>query len=161
MAVVFIGVGSNLGDRKKNLRLAIAKLSEIGRNLLCSHVYRTNPYGFIEQPKFLNMVIRMETDLFPEVLLSQLLHIETIMGRIRTQKWGPRVIDLDILFYDTLILKTPHLTLPHPDLHNREFVLRPLIDIDPYFIHPGFGKCIKELWENLKREGYPKQEKEF
>lgn len=158
MAITFIGIGSNLGERKSYIRLALEKISSLGKNLCYSHVYRTKPYGETAQPDFLNMVVKMETDLSPETLLEHLLSIETELGRKRTKKWGPRTIDLDILFYDNLILTTPKLTIPHPDLQNRAFVLKPLMDIDPSFVHPILGKTIAELWENLRTRDDQRQE---
>ncbi|MCX7882629.1 MAG: 2-amino-4-hydroxy-6-hydroxymethyldihydropteridine diphosphokinase [Brevinematales bacterium] len=159
MAVAFIGIGTNLGNKKQSLRYTLARLSSLGRNLSCSHVYRTKPYGELNQPNFLNMAVRMTTELPPHELLTQLLRIEEELGRKRTVKWGPRTIDLDLLFYDDLVLSTETLVLPHPDLHNRVFVLQPLMDIDPDFVHPLLHKTIRELWESLTQEDYQRQEK--
>ncbi|MFN4216773.1 MAG: 2-amino-4-hydroxy-6-hydroxymethyldihydropteridine diphosphokinase [Brevinematales bacterium] len=158
MPITFIGIGSNLEDRKKHIRKALEYLSMLGKNLYFSHVYRTKPYGVINQPDFINMVVRMETNLSPEELLVHLLQIEKQLGRVRTEKWGPRTIDLDILFYDQVVIHTPHLLIPHPDLQNRLFVLRPLMDIDPSFVHPKLGKTIAELWQELMTKDYQMQE---
>ncbi|URA10993.1 2-amino-4-hydroxy-6-hydroxymethyldihydropteridine diphosphokinase [Thermospira aquatica] len=159
MAQVFLGLGSNQGKRKSYLRKALKEIEALGEHMVASHVYRTKPYGFTHQPDFLNMVVRIETSLAPEDLLEKLLDIESRLGRIRQQKWGPRTIDIDLLFYDQHIIKLPHLVVPHPDLHNRDFVLRPMMDIDPDFFHPELKKTIRELW-NILKEAHPPQEKE-
>ena len=105
----------------------------------------TEPWGVRDQPKFINMAAKMETSLGPEKLLNILKKIEVEMGRIPTIRWGPRVIDLDILFYDDLIMKTPDLEIPHPGIKDREFVLRPLAEIAPDKVHPVLKKSVKEL----------------
>ena len=113
-------------------------------------MYETEPWGIKDQPKFINMAIETETDKKPEELLRVLKEIEKEIGRTETTKWGSRVIDLDILFYDDLILKTQALEIPHPLLHERAFVLKPLCDIAPDKKHPVTGKTVKEMIENLK-----------
>jgi len=158
MAVVFVGIGSNI-EPKKHIREALQRLSRVGSQCVCSHVYRTKPYGFLHQPDFLNMVVRLHTDLSPLDLLQALLGIEQQLGRVRTQKWGPRTIDLDMLFYDTIIMKTPELSLPHPEIPKRWFVLRPLMDIDPDFVHPELGETIRSLYERLIQADGQREEK--
>jgi 2-amino-4-hydroxy-6-hydroxymethyldihydropteridine diphosphokinase len=148
---VFIGLGSNLGDRKKNLQDAITRLQESGFVTIVSisRFYDTEAQGFKDQPDFLNCVIKVMTPLEPEELLAMLKEIEKKMGRTETERWGPRVIDLDILFYDTLVLRNNGLRIPHPDAHKRWFVLKPMSDIDPDFEHPVLKKSIRQLLEEL------------
>lgn len=151
MSIVSISIGSNLGHRKENCKQALRFLQANGILIKKqSQMYETEPWGVKDQPKFINMVIEVETDKKPEELLRILKEIEKEIGRSETIKWGPRVIDLDILFYDDLILKIPGLEIPHPLLHEREFVLKPLCDIAPDKKHPVTGKTVKEILENLK-----------
>lgn len=150
MSIAYISIGSNLGDREENCRKAI-KLIEIKGIAVRkqSRMYETEPWGIKDQPKFINMAIEVETDKKPEELLRVLEEIEKEIGRKETVKWGPRIIDLDILFYDDLILKTPDLEIPHPLLHEREFVLKPLCEIAPDKKHPVTGKTVKEMAASL------------
>ncbi len=151
MSTVYISIGSNLGDREDNCRKAIKFLKENGIAVKKqSSMHETEPWGVKAQPKFINMAIEVETDKKPEELLRVLEEIEKEIGRTETVKWGPRVIDLDILFYDDLILKIPGIEIPHPLLHEREFVLKPLCEIAPNKKHPITGKTVKEMIENLK-----------
>jgi 2-amino-4-hydroxy-6-hydroxymethyldihydropteridine diphosphokinase len=138
--LVTLALGTNLGDRPGNLREAIAALPPAVTVLEQSFVYETPPWGVIDQPSFLNMVIKGVTLLQPRDLLKNLKGLETRLGRIPSIHYGPRKIDIDILFYDNLILETPELTLPHPHLHERAFVLVPLADLAPEQIHPVYGK---------------------
>ncbi len=127
MARVFIGIGSNIGDRKENIKKAIKLLGKEGCKIeKISKIIETVPVGGPPQPKFLNAAIKIKTDLSPPRLLNKLKKIEKVMGRKRTVRWGPRIIDLDILLYDKLTLKTKKLTIPHPRMWQREFVLKPL-----------------------------------
>ena len=142
---VYIALGTNLGERLENLRAAIAALTQKATLLAESHIYETPPWGYEDQPDFLNMVVKVETNLEPEGLLNYLKQIEAKLGREKSVRWGPRLIDLDILFYDELIIDTPPLIIPHPHLHERAFVLVPLADIAPGFTHPIFRRSIKEL----------------
>nr|WP_262370095.1 2-amino-4-hydroxy-6-hydroxymethyldihydropteridine diphosphokinase [Dictyoglomus thermophilum] len=114
-----------------------------------SSIIETEPYGFKEQGKFLNGVILIETDLDPFDLLNLLLNIEKEMGRERKIRWGPRNIDLDIIFYDDLVINTDNLKIPHPDAHNRTFVMGPLSEIDPDFVHPVLNKKVKDIYLKL------------
>ena len=147
-----IGLGSNLGERDKNIRTALEKMQEKGIELLrVSSVLETEPYGYTDQPKFLNAVCLVETNLTPDQLLDALLEIEKEMGRVRERKWGPRIIDLDIIFYEDLVLESERLIVPHPDMHNRWFVLAPLAEICPDYVHPKLKKTVRELLQELTR----------
>jgi 2-amino-4-hydroxy-6-hydroxymethyldihydropteridine diphosphokinase len=151
MHSVIIAIGTNLGNRRKNINIAIQKMKENGIDVeKISPVYETAPYGYTEQPAFLNCAILGKTNLSPHELLDTLLSIEKEMGRVRKIHWGPRIIDLDIIFYDNLIIDEPNLKIPHPDMQNREFVLKPISDIAPCFVHPKFCKTVKTLYEELK-----------
>ncbi len=145
MPIIYLALGTNLGNRFANLRLAIAALPPAIRVLKQSPVYETPPWGLTDQPAFLNMVLKGETALAPVELLKHLKLLETGLGRLPAVRWGPRLIDMDILFYDDLTLATPGLTIPHPRLHERAFVLVPLADLAPDFVHPVFGKPVREL----------------
>lgn len=143
---VYIGIGSNLGNREENCLKAIRLMEEQGIKVVKrSSLYETEPWGVKDQPMFINMVIEAETELTPQELLRVLKSIESAMGRVETKRWGPRLIDLDILFYDDMILDTPELRIPHPYIHERPFVLRPLGEIAPELEHPVLKKKIKEL----------------
>lgn len=147
-----IALGSNLGDREMNLKTALVKMKERGMYIeKLSSFVETEPYGYTDQPKFLNAVCLVETDLPPRALLNTLLAIEREMGRVRTVKWGPRVIDLDIVFYEDLIVNEEGLIIPHPDAHNRLFVLEPLSEIAPDLVHPVLKKTVQELLIELKQ----------
>jgi 2-amino-4-hydroxy-6-hydroxymethyldihydropteridine diphosphokinase len=143
--VIYLSLGSNLGDRLVNLRNAIAFLPPKVQSVVQSSIYETEPWGYSDQPAFLNQIIKAETALDPLDLLAFLKEIELSMGRQETFRFGPRLIDLDILFYDNLILDTPKLTIPHPRIAERAFVLIPLADIAPDLYHPVFNKTIQEL----------------
>jgi len=147
MKQVFLGLGSNLGKREENLDTALHLIGEeIGADLILSSVYETEPWMFDSDSRFLNMVVRLATDLGPHELLGLLLGIEKKMGRIRKMaQYSSRVIDIDILFYEDLVMTAPDLKIPHPHIHERRFVLVPLVEIAPDFIHPVFHKTVKEL----------------
>ena len=150
---VYLALGSNLGDRHENMRQAVAALSPQVDIKAKSHIYETDPWGYEDQPKFLNMAVRGLTYLEPEQLLKHLKRLETALGRQMTFANGPRSIDIDILFFDDLILDTPVLTLPHPRLHERGFVLLPLMDIGPDLVHPLLKKSIRELTASSNLDG--------
>ena len=150
---VYLGMGSNMGDREKYLGDAVKALEahssiEVRR---VSEYLVTRPYGGVEQEDFLNGAVEIETILNPEELLEALHGIEKAAGRERKVHWGPRTRDVDILFYDRLIYESDDLVIPHPDLQNREFVLKPLGSIAPYLRHPASGKMVSELLRELGR----------
>jgi 2-amino-4-hydroxy-6-hydroxymethyldihydropteridine diphosphokinase len=150
MHIVHIGIGSNLGNRQENCLEAIRQLEQHGIEVIRrSSMIETEPWGVKDQPRFVNMAIEAATVLPPAQLLDLLKGIERGMGRTPTATWGPRIIDLDILFYDDLIIDAEDLTIPHPFLHEREFVLRPLAEIAPEKVHPLFGKTIEDLRQRL------------
>ena len=151
MSKVLVGVGSNLGDREFLIRKAVEAMRDLPRTLVVrvSSLYDTDPVGEVDQPAFLNAVVWLETTLEPRELLWQLLLIEKRMGRVRSQRWGPRPIDLDLLFYDDETISEPDLTVPHPEAHRRAFVLLPLQELDPDFVHPSTKESIKKLIKRL------------
>ncbi|WP_293831252.1 2-amino-4-hydroxy-6-hydroxymethyldihydropteridine diphosphokinase [uncultured Phascolarctobacterium sp.] len=150
MAIAYIALGSNLGDKEKNLRRALLLLTQQGVEVVrVSSFLSTEPYGVTDQPQFLNAVACVRTSLAPLALLDVLLATELAMGRVRLRHWGERNIDLDLLLYEDVVLDTPRLRLPHPDMQNRDFVLLPLAEIAPELKHPTLQKTIWELKENL------------
>ena len=150
---VFIALGTNLGDRHTNLRIARGSLSSQIALHQCSSIYKTPPWGFVEQPEFLNQVLEVRTALEPLPLLDALKAVEGQMGRLKTFRYGPRLIDLDILLYGQRILEMERLTLPHPRMHERAFVLVPLHEIAPNFLHPVFNETITSLLNMVDTEG--------
>ena len=145
-AITHIGIGSNIGDRQGNCEKAVGALNAKGIKVQKrSSMHETEPWGVKEQGKFINMVIEAETGLSPRELFDVLKGIEQEMGRVDSIKWGPRLIDLDILFYDDMVINMEHLTIPHPLLHEREFVLGPLCEIAPDKIHPVLRKTVVQL----------------
>jgi 2-amino-4-hydroxy-6-hydroxymethyldihydropteridine diphosphokinase len=147
----YIGLGSNLGDPAATLRAAAARLAGLGAVLASSPVYETDPVGLEEQPAFLNAAVLLRTTLAPLDLLEQLLAIEAEFHRERTVRWGPRTLDLDLLWYEGVEMDTARLALPHPRAHEREFVLRPLTDIEPDL--PLRGSTARELLAALPAQG--------
>jgi 2-amino-4-hydroxy-6-hydroxymethyldihydropteridine diphosphokinase len=150
---VYIALGTNLGDRLANLRAAIESMPPEIIVLAESHVYETPPWGYENQPAFLNMVIKAETGLEPEPLLAYLKQLEVGLGREQNLRWGPRLIDLDILFYDDLVLDSLPLVIPHPRLHERAFVLVPLMDVAPDLVHPVFRSRVSDFLAELETKG--------
>ena len=142
---VYLALGSNLGDRLANLKQAIDSLTPQMEVKAKSSVYETPPWGYEDQPKFLNQVIKAKTYLDPEPLLKHLKRLEVALGRKESFPNGPRLIDMDILFYDDLVLNNPSLVIPHPRLHERGFVLLPLMDISPDLVHPINQKSVREM----------------
>lgn len=149
MTQVYLGLGSNLGDREANLREALRRLGEQVALDSVSALYETPPLGPPDQPWYLNAACCGGTELGPRELLTFIKDIERGMGREPTVRWGPRVIDIDILFYDSLILHTPELVIPHPGIPDRSFVLAPLTDIAPKLIHPQLKEPISVLLDRL------------
>jgi 2-amino-4-hydroxy-6-hydroxymethyldihydropteridine diphosphokinase len=145
----YIGLGSNLGDKQANCRTAIALLAKSGRVVRVSSLYCTEPMGYREQDDFVNAVVEIETGLSPDELLDQCRGIEKELGRVRTIRWGPRTIDVDILLYGTEMIETPELTIPHPLLHTRRFVLVPLCEIAPQAFNPKLRKTASDLLLDL------------
>ena len=146
MAELYLLLGSNLGDREVNLNQAIKLLEErVGLISKTSSLYETAAWGKNDQPDFLNQAVCIITDDEPENILYKALQIEAELGRERIERWGSRIIDIDLLFMDEQIINTQRLTLPHPQIQNRRFVLVPLNEIAPEFIHPVLNKSIKEL----------------
>ena len=150
MHTVYLSTGSNLGNRENHLILAEEAITEwIGPIDARSSIVETAPWGKTNQPHFLNRVLRVKTRLPPIQLMELLLQVEQDMGRNRNEKWGPRIIDVDVLFYDSRIINEPGLCVPHPHMHEREFVLKPLVEIAPDFEHPVMLKTMSELLESL------------
>jgi len=152
MTPVFIGLGSNLGDRTANLQAAVSELKTVeGIEVVqVSSFIETSPHGGPPQPDYLNAAVELSVTLLPGELLDALLAIETRLGRVRTERWGPRVIDLDLLLYGDHVIRRPELEVPHPRMHLREFVLRPLCEIAPDLVHPILGKDIRTMLDELK-----------
>lgn len=151
---VYIALGSNMGDRLTHLEQAVDNLKEDShfRQIRVSDYIETAPYGGVEQDDFLNGVLEAETLYSPERLLARLQKEEQLAGRTREVRWGPRTLDLDILLYDDLILAEKELTIPHPDMKNRQFVLEPLAELAPYVVHPVYRKTVAELLKELPEE---------
>ncbi len=149
--IIFLALGSNLGNRLTNLKAAVLNFSPQISVKKKSSVYETPPWGFVEQDAFLNQVIKAETYLEPEPLLRHLKRLETALGRVPNFQNGPRLIDIDILFFDDAVIDTPPLVVPHPRLHERAFVLVPLAEIEPDFVHPTLQKPIRNLRDEVDR----------
>lgn len=151
MATVYLGLGTNLGDKEANLRTAIYKLQErIGKQVSLSSFYETAPWGFESDHSFLNAAIGLETSLSPIEILHITQEIEKELGRTKKSvngSYSDRLIDIDILLYDTLVLQTPELTIPHPLMTERDFVMKPLIEIAGNVIHPTRQKTLPELYQ--------------
>lgn len=149
MTLAYLGLGTNLGDRQKNLKEAIKAISLKMNVLQRSSVYETKAWGYTNQPDFLNQVIEVNTDLTPLQLLNFVKRTETELGRVENFRYGPRLIDIDILFYGTVIRNTTRVQIPHPRLHERAFVLVPMAEMEPDFVHPVLQKTVAELLKNV------------
>lgn len=149
--IVYLALGSNMGNRLANIKNAISLLTPQMTVKKKSPVYETPPWGYADQPAFLNQVVMVETYMEAEPLLGHLKRLETALGRVESFQNGPRLIDIDILFYDDLVLDSPPLVIPHPRLHQRAFVLVPLNDIASDFVHPVLGKPISDLLLDVDR----------
>lgn len=147
--LAYLSLGSNVGNREQHLRDAIARLESAGHVVAVSSFYETEPVEFTEQPWFLNCAVSLETAKTPKRLMAALLRIEQQMGRRRVRKKGPRTIDIDILLFGEAVMAPPELTIPHPAMHERRFVLEPLTEIAPDLRHPSLHKTIRELRDAL------------
>ena len=150
---VYLALGTNTGDRLANLRAAIDSLPPLVLVRAESRIYETEPWGYVDQPAFLNMALRVETDLAPLELLTHLKFLEKSLGRVPSFQNGPRLMDMDILFYDDLTLDSLALVLPHPRLQERAFVLVPLAELAPTLMHPRLGRSVGELVETVDVRG--------
>jgi 2-amino-4-hydroxy-6-hydroxymethyldihydropteridine diphosphokinase len=146
---VYLSLGSNLGDRAANLRRAIKRLAALGTVEAVSAFYETEPVELTAQPWFLNCAVKFDTERMPRQLIAGILNLEQNMGRQRIQKNGPRIIDIDILLFGTSVIDMPSLTVPHPKLHERRFVLEPLVEIAPDVRHPVFKRTMRQLRDAL------------
>jgi len=152
--IAYIGIGSNVGDKAQQCKRAIFEILKIGRTKLLaeSSLFKTKPIGYTSQDWFVNGVIKIETEMEPLKLLRILKTIELQLGRKQTFRWGPRSIDLDVLFFDDEEVRTKELQIPHPRLHERQFVLIPLVEIDRNLLHPVLKKTVEKLLEELKED---------
>jgi 2-amino-4-hydroxy-6-hydroxymethyldihydropteridine diphosphokinase len=149
MSIVYLALGSNLGDRRANLRAALGAFEPDIHILQESALYETPPWGYADQPAFYNMVIKGTTCMEPDALLRFLKGLEGRLGRTESFRYGPRNIDLDILFHDELVINEPQLVVPHPRLHERAFVLVPLADVAPDLMHPVLHQTVRDLLANV------------
>lgn len=147
--IVYLSLGSNLDERAANLRIALEKLADLGTVKAVSAFYETEPVGLAAQPWFLNCAAKLDTEKMPRQLITGILNLEQEMGRQRKLKNGPRIIDIDILLFGTSVIETAGLTVPHPRMHERRFVLEPLAEIAPEVRHPVFKRTIRELRDAL------------
>lgn len=152
--IAYIGIGSNVGNKLEQCEKAVSEITKHAhtRLLARSSFFKTKPFGYSSQDWFINAVIKIETDLNPIDLLLTLKSIESRMGRKETFRWGPRIIDLDILLFDDIVINTEELQIPHPQMHMRQFVLIPLAEIEENVIHPLLKKSIKELLEEIRED---------
>lgn len=147
--IVYLSLGSNLGDRARNLETAIRSLSDLGTTVAVSSLYETEPVELASQPWFLNCAVKLDTEKMPRQLISAILNLERSLGRQRLEAKGPRIIDIDVLLFGTSIIDLPSLTVPHPRLHERRFVLEPMVEIAPDARHPVLRRTMRELRDAL------------
>ena len=152
--IAYIGIGSNVGDKARQCERGISEILKLDRHRLLarSSLYKTQPIGYTKQDWFINLVIKLETEMDAPTLLCSLKEIESRLGRVKTLRWGPRAIDLDILFFNDHQIQTDELTVPHPLIQDRRFVLAPLAEIDPDFTHPVLKETIQQLLERFKED---------
>ncbi|MFQ5708177.1 MAG: 2-amino-4-hydroxy-6-hydroxymethyldihydropteridine diphosphokinase [bacterium] len=165
---VYLGLGSNMGDRLNNLQEALSQISNLSQTVIddYSSVYETKPVGYAQQADFLNMVVEISTDSPPQPFLCEVQEIEKRLGRVRGRRWGPRTIDIDILYWGRELVNTHDLTIPHAEVENRRFVLQPLNEIASYFKTPPRQQVVKHLLEIVQDESWvilylPKEKIEF
>ncbi|UCD57590.1 MAG: 2-amino-4-hydroxy-6-hydroxymethyldihydropteridine diphosphokinase [Candidatus Hydrogenedentota bacterium] len=158
MAIAYLGLGSNLGDREANINRALAELVRSGRTrvIRVSSIYETKPVGIEKQPDFLNAAAEIETEMAPKELLANIREVERRTGREKRFKWGPRIIDIDILLYGNECLTEENLEIPHPEMHRRAFVLTPLAEIAPLVQHPRLGLTARQMSADLGNKGVRK-----
>jgi 2-amino-4-hydroxy-6-hydroxymethyldihydropteridine diphosphokinase len=152
MTEVYLALGSNVGDSREYIAQAVGSLSEVVKNLKQAPLYKSKPVGYTEQADFINTAVNGHTTLHPEVLLARLKAIEQELGRTESFRWGPREIDIDIIFYGDTILETPKLTIPHESFRDRAFVLKPLVDLNPGFVDPFSQLSVSLLLKALPAE---------
>ncbi len=153
MGNVYLLIGANLGNRESNMQKVLNLISKkIGKIVLKSSIYQTAAWGNANQPNFLNQVILCETTLAPQQVLAHIFDIEIFFKRVKLEKWGARTMDVDILFYNDWVIDTPNLTLPHPLLAQRQFALKPLCEVAPFFIHPILNITVSQMLLNCKDE---------
>ncbi len=148
MTAAYIALGSNLEPREYYMQQAVRQLGNLGKILKIGRLYESDPYGLTEQPAFLNSAVILETDVPPRELLPALKAIEQRLGRRKRQRWGPREIDLDIIFYGDMVVQDENLHIPHYDYRNRRFVLQPLADLEPDFIAPDSGRPLRQILQD-------------
>jgi len=155
MKTAYIGIGSNLGDTRRNCRRAIERIGRIpGCSITgLSGLYLTEPVGVEGQDWYVNGVVAISTSLSAQDLIKGLYTIEADMGRVRKERWGPRIIDLDILLFGQDVIREPNLTIPHPFMHERRFVIAPMVDLAPDLAHPTLGKKMTELLKMIPEDG--------
>jgi len=149
---VYLSLGSNIGNREEYIRKAISSLRNLG-DMKCSSIYETAPWGNVKQEDFLNSVCLIKTDKSASEIFSFTNYIEKSLERERIKKWGPRTIDIDVLFYGDRIIHTSEIEIPHPNITSRKFVLIPLNEIAPDFVHPVFKKTVKQMLKECKDKG--------